>query len=110
MRDLTNRLKRELQQIAKKVKVTSPDHISLDRLLRIFAGEVEPTPMEQAFLINHRRQHELDYDPPDSIEGLLARKMAKLGGQPDPYGTGGMSEAERRAWDWADYHQKERIS
>ena len=108
MRDTTNILQRQLQQIARKVKVSSPDRISLDRLLRIFAGEVEPTPEEQAYLIDHRRQHELDYDPPDSIERLLERKMAKLDGQPDPYGTDGMSEAERRAWDWADYREKQR--
>jgi hypothetical protein len=50
----------------------------------------------------------LDYDPPDSIERLLARESAKLKGERDPYGCDGMSEAERRARDWADYHEQER--
>jgi hypothetical protein len=107
-RDTTNILKRQLQQIARRVKVSSPDRISLHRLLRILAGEVEPTPEEQVYLIDHRRQHELDYDPPHSIERLLARKEAELSGEPDPYGTDGMSEAERRAWEWADYREKQR--
>jgi hypothetical protein len=54
------------------------------------------------------RQHEFDCDPPDSIDRLLARKIAKLSGEPDPYGTAGMSEAERRARDWADHREKQR--
>jgi hypothetical protein len=107
MRDTTNSLKRQLQQIARKVKVTSPDRISPDRLLRIIAGEVEPTPAEQAYLIDLHRQHELDYDPPDSIERKLARMIAKINGEPDPYGTDGLSEVERRAYDWADYRKKQ---
>jgi hypothetical protein len=53
-------------------------------------------------------EHEKNYDPPDSIERLLAREVAKLEGKPDPFGTNGMSETERRACDWADWHKKER--
>jgi hypothetical protein len=82
--------------------------IRVERLLRILAGDVKPTPAEELYLINHQRQHELKYDPPDCIERKLARLIAKAEGRPDPYGTDGLSEAERRAWDWADYRGQER--
>jgi hypothetical protein len=110
MRDTTNLLKRQLQQVARRVKVTSPDRLPLDRLLSIFAGCAEPTPTERALLIDHKHEHELNYDPPDCVERRLARLIALAEGQPDPYGTAEMSEVERRAWDWADYHKTERIT
>jgi hypothetical protein len=109
MRDTTNFLKRQLQQIAKRVKRHRPTQISLEGLLRISEGAVEPTPAEQAFLIEHQRQNELNYDPPDRVERKLARMIAKAEGQPDPYGTDGMSETKRRARDWSDYHERERL-
>jgi hypothetical protein len=109
MRDLTNSLRRQVRLITRKVKIDRPRQISLDRLLRIFAGNAEPTPEEQGYLIDYHRQHELNYGPPDQIDRLLARKMAELTGEPDPYGTDGMSESERRARDWGDYHEKERL-
>ena len=34
--------------------------------------------------------------------------IAKVNGEPYPYGTNVLSEAERRAWDWSDYRGKER--
>jgi hypothetical protein len=110
MRDLTNSLKRQLQEIAKKTNLQPPRQITLERLLRIFAGEVEPTPEEQAFIVEHKRHHELNYDPPDCVDRLLAREMAELDGQPDPYGCDGLSDSERRARDWADYRENGWIS
>jgi hypothetical protein len=109
MRDITDFLKRQLQQIVKRVKVHRPTQVSLDRLLRISEGAVEPTPVERDFLEAWDREREAG-EPPDKIERLLARTIAKLKGQPDPYSCDGMSESERRARDWADYHEKERTS
>jgi hypothetical protein len=108
MLDLTNSLRRQVRIITKEVKLDRPRQISLHRLLEIFAGDVEPTTKEQAYLIDRHRQHELKYDPPDCVERKLARMIAKAVGQPDPYGTDGMSEVEPRAWDWADYREKQR--
>jgi hypothetical protein len=64
--------------------------------------------IERVELAAEQQQHERDYDPPDSIERRLARLIAEARDEPDPYGTGGLSEAERRARDWADYHEQER--
>jgi hypothetical protein len=50
----------------------------------------------------------LDDDLPDTLDRMLARRIAKRKGEPDPYGTDGMRKAERRAWDWADYREKKR--
>jgi hypothetical protein len=108
MRDLTNSLRRQLHQLTRKVNLSNPEPMSVDRLLRILAGKVQPTPSEQAYLIDNQRQHELSYDPPDSVERFLAREFARMEGKPDPYGTSGLSDAERRSWDWKDYHEKER--
>jgi hypothetical protein len=108
MRDLTNSLRRQLHQLAKKVNLSNPEPISVDRLLRILAGKVQPTPSEQAYLIDNQRQRELSYDPPDHVERLLTRAFAEAEGQPDPFGTDGMNEAERRARDWADYREEQR--
>jgi hypothetical protein len=67
------------------------------------------TPAERDYLEALAREREAS-EPPDKIERLLARKIAKIRGQPDPYGCDGLSEVERRARDWADYHEKERIT
>jgi hypothetical protein len=64
--------------------------------------------IERLELAEEQQKHERDHDPPDSIERRLARLIAEARDEPDPYGTGGLSEAERRAWDWKDYHEKER--
>jgi hypothetical protein len=90
MRDLTNSLRRQLHQLTKKQKVST--RLSLSELLHNF----------------DEADHERNFDPPDSIERLLARESAKLKGEPDPYGCDGMTEAERRARDWEDYYEKER--
>jgi hypothetical protein len=90
MRDLTNSLRRQLRQLTKKQKGNR--RLSLSELLHNF----------------DEADHERNFDPPDSIERLLARESAKLKGGPDPYGCDGMTEAERRARDWADYHEQER--
>jgi hypothetical protein len=63
--------------------------------------------IERSELAAERQQRERDHDPPDSIERFLAREFARMEGKPDPYGTGGLSEAERRARDWDDYRDKE---
>jgi hypothetical protein len=68
----------------------------------------ELTETERVQLAAEQQQHERDHDPPDSIERRLARLIAEARDEPDPYGTGRLSEAERRAWDWKDYHEKER--
>jgi hypothetical protein len=90
MRDLTNSLRRQLHQLTKKQKGNR--RLSLDELLRNF----------------DEADHERNFDPPDAIERLLARESAKLKGERDPYGCEGMTEVERRARDWADYHEQER--
>src|SRR5690349_12525434 len=77
MRDLTNSLRRQLHQLTKKVKLSNPEPISVDRLLRILAGKVQPTAAEQAYLIDNQRQRELSYDPPDRVERLLTRAFAE---------------------------------
>jgi hypothetical protein len=63
---------------------------------------------EREELAVERQKRERDHDPPDSVERFLAREIARMEGEPDPYGTDGLSDAERRAWDWADYREQER--
>jgi len=90
MRDLTNSLRRQLHQLTKKQKCNR--RLSLSELLHNF----------------DEADHERNFDPPDAVERQLARESAKLKGEPDPYGCDGLSEAERRARDWADWHEQER--
>jgi hypothetical protein len=52
------------------------------------------------------KQHEEECDPPDSAERQLVRLIATARGEPDPYGTDGLDEAERRRLDWSDWHMK----
>jgi hypothetical protein len=66
------------------------------------------TETERAQLAAEQQQHECEHDPPDAIERFLAREIAKLKGEPDPYGCDGLSEAERRVRDWGDWHEKQR--
>jgi hypothetical protein len=66
------------------------------------------TETERAQLAAEHQQHEYEYDSPDAIERFLAREIAKLKGERDPYGCDGLSEAERRVRDWGDYREKER--
>jgi hypothetical protein len=132
MRDITNNLRRQLECLTRKSKTMlppdDPDKDPLEYALHLAGGwtelmilwdkigkKEELTEQERALspeievaLAEHQRQHALKYDPPDRIERYLDREFARMEGQPDPYGTGGLSDAERRAWDWRDYHEKQR--
>jgi hypothetical protein len=115
MRDSTDKIRRELKCLLKKQRATPQGQTFLGSS-RGFAFVTCRLPYEQlteterAQLAAEQQQHECEHDPPDAIERLLAREIAKLKGEPDPYGCDGLSEAECRARDWADYHEKERIS
>jgi hypothetical protein len=110
-RSIRRRLER-LEHLENSVVPIDLNETPEQHLVRIYGFEslFRPTTDEAcAALEDLLRQSELDCDPPDSIDRLLARRMAKLDRQPDPYGTDGMSEAERRASDWSDYHEKEKL-
>jgi hypothetical protein len=103
-------IRRRLERLESCVVRVDPNETPQQRFVRLYGFEslLRPATDEaRAALTELRRQHELDFDPPHSIERKLARMIAKINGEPDPYGTDGMSEAERRAWDWADYREKE---
>jgi hypothetical protein len=132
MRDITNSLRRQLECLTRKSKTmlppVDPDKDPLGYALHLAGGwtelmrlrdkidkKEELTEQERALspeievaLAEHQRQHALNYEPPDRIERYLDREFARMKGQPDPFGTDGMNEAERRAWDWKDYHEQER--
>jgi hypothetical protein len=104
-------IRRRLERLESCAIRVYPNETPQQRFIRLYGLEslVRPATDEaRAALEELLRQLELDYDPPDKIERLLARKIAEVRGQPDPFCTDGMSEAERRAWDWADYREKVR--
>jgi hypothetical protein len=103
-------IRRRLERLENSVVTVDPNETPQQRFVRLYGFEsfFRPATEEaRAALKELLLQHELDHDPPDSIDRLLARKMAELSGEPDPYGSDGMSGAERRAHDWADYLKKQ---
>jgi hypothetical protein len=109
-RSLRRRLER-LERLEISVVTVDPNETPQQRLVRLdgFESPFRPATEEARTALEKLRcRLELDDDPPDTLDRMLARKIAKLKGELDPFGTDGMSEGERRAWDWADYREKER--
>lgn len=103
-------IRRRLERLESCVIRVFPNETPLQHFVRLYGFDslFRPATVEAcASLAEVIRRNELICDPPDSIERELARMLAELSGEPDPYGTDGLSDAERRAWDWADYHEKE---
>jgi hypothetical protein len=104
-------IRRRLERLENGVVTIDLNETPQEHFVRLYGFEslFRPAKEEaQAAVEELFRQHELKYDPPDCIERKLARLIAKAEGRPDPYGTDGLSEAERRACDWADYRKKQR--
>jgi hypothetical protein len=104
-------IRRRLERLENSVVTIDLNETPQHRFVRIYGFEslFRPATDEAcAALKELLLKHELDHDPPDSIDRLLARKMAEISGEPDPHVSDGMSETERRAWDWADYRKKQR--
>jgi hypothetical protein len=94
-----------------RVVTVDPNETPQQRFVRLYGFESHLRPATEearAALEKLRCRLELDDNTPDTLDRMLARRIAKLKGEPDPFGTDGMSEAERRAWNWADYREKER--
>ena len=109
-RSIRRRLER-LERLEISVVTVDPNETPQQRFVRLYGFESLFRPATEgarAALENLRRRLELDDDPPDTLDRILTRRIAKRKGEPDPFGTDGLSEAERRAWDWADYREKER--
>jgi hypothetical protein len=113
-------IRRRLERLENFVVTVDPNETALSRSIRLAGSwgdwlricesgpdtEQEWEAMEA--LAEWQRYADANSDPPDCIERKLSRMIAKVNGEPDPYGSDGLSEVERRAWDWADYREKQR--
>jgi hypothetical protein len=107
MRDATNSLRRQLVQLAKRVKQPSPSFFGSPRFWRFICGNLayqQLSEEEQAELAAGNQRIEKEYDPPDAIERHFGRMLAGIRDECLP--DANLSLAERRQRDWADYHEK----
>ena len=114
-------IRRRLERLENFVVTVDPNETALSRSIRLAGSwgdwlricesgpETEQEWEAVEALAEWQRYAQANYEPDDCIERKLARLIAKAEGQPDPFGTDGMSESERRASDWADYREKERL-
>jgi hypothetical protein len=103
-------IRRRLERLENSVVTIDLNETPQEHFVRLYGFDslFKPATEEaRAALAELFRQLEMENDPPDKIDRLLARMTAELNGEPDPNGTDGLSEAERRAWDWSDYHERE---
>jgi hypothetical protein len=109
MKDATNSLRRQLVQLAKRVKQPAPSFLGSPRFWRFICGNLAYQHLseeEQTELAAGNQRIERDYDPPDAIERHFGRMLAGIRDECLP--DADLSLAERRQRDWADYHAKEK--